>query len=370
MLMKSVAIDGRVLQAPAYTGVSYYLDSITQEWASRSNKPPVHFYFNQSKAWTPPRYISSSFQVSQTHYSNKLLGLSWRLCNSPSISEHILEDTLWLPNINFLPSNHTKRLFLSIHDLSFLFFPEFFSKKMRLWHKLINVENLIQSATGIICDSEATKLDVVDVFAIRHEKISVIPLGIDPIYFKPVNEEKSNDLPSKYIAFIGAIEPRKNVRSVISVFDELANADPELHLVIAGPMGWLSHTYQQSFNDARHKDRIKYLGYVTTDDKRRILQNAELLLFPSFYEGFGLPVLEAFASGCPVIAGATGSLPEVVGDAGMLVNPYATGDILEATRTLLYDTVLQDAFSTAGKARAKKYTWKQTADATFDILSR
>ena len=368
--MQRIAVDGRVLQTLPHTGVSNYLDAIARSWSTLPSRYPVTFYFNQRSSWEPPSYITEAFSSKCSSYSNKLLAFSWKLFLKPDLSSYVSEDTVWMPNINFIPKLSGKRLVVSIHDLSFIHFPEFFSKKMRLWHSLLDVKRVVASAETIICDSEATKRDVMNYYNLAAEKVVVIPLGVDPIYFKRLEAPKGViELPEKFIASIGSIEPRKNIVTAIAAFEILAKRDKDLHFVIAGPLGWLSKPFLKALHTSPHKDRIWYTGYVTTDQKRRILQRAQAFVFPSFYEGFGLPVLEAFASECPVIAGCTGSLPEVVGDAGMLIHPYQTNELAEAIEMLLADGALREQYIKKGCVRAKQYTWDSTAKETYAVLS-
>ena len=368
--MIKIAIDGRVLQTEPYTGVSYYLQNILSSWKAEGIGKEVRLYFNQGGSWTPPDSIRNYYDYSLTRVPNKALQFLWSVSSKPSIDRAVKEGTIWLPNSNFLPTIEDKKyLVLSIHDLSFIHFPEFYSRKMQLWHKLLSVEKLIKRSNHVITFSAASKQDIVERFSKRESDISIVPHGVSEAFYGRAVEGDNLNLPERYICFIGSLEPRKNVGTLIEAFELLAEKYSEIHLVLAGSKGWLSKPTFKKIQQSRYANRIRYMGYVTEGEKLILLKKAVVFAFPSFYEGYGLPVLEAMASGTPVVVGATGSLPELVSDTGILINPHQTHELAGAIDALLSNSSLASKFSAAAISRARKYTWEASAKTTMELLS-
>ena len=148
--MQRIAIDGRALQTEPYTGVSYYLQNILKNWKSQQVGKDSTIYFNQSRMWTPPSFIPGYYKVSHSKVPSKLLQLLWSTSSLPSLNSFVKEDTIWLPNSNFIGDTSKKRIVISIHDLAFIHFPEFYSRKMRAWHSLLSIDALVKKSDHII----------------------------------------------------------------------------------------------------------------------------------------------------------------------------------------------------------------------------
>lgn len=219
--------------------------------------------------------------------------------------------------------------------------------------------------------------DLVEHFGIPAERISPIHLGVDDRYFSRIDEARKAEVLHKFglrpgfLLFVGTLQPRKNVGRVIDAFEqlpvELQRAAP---LVIAGRHGWSAEIEVLRLQAIEARGLGRWLDYVTDEEKQVLLQSAAALVFPSLYEGFGLPVLEAFASGLPVITSNVTSLPEVAGEAALLVDPHNAEEIAEAIRLVLEDRVLADSLRGRGLARAKLFTWAETARRTADVYRK
>jgi glycosyltransferase involved in cell wall biosynthesis len=220
-----------------------------------------------------------------------------------------------------------------------------------------------------MADSQSTKNDLIDLLNIKETKIKVAYLGVDESYFAEYSVDDLAEiktrygLPDDYLFFVGTIEPRKNLASIIGALDKLGWP---VDLVIAGSYGWKS---QQVKKLIESNNKIHYLGYVNEADKPALYRLAKGLIYPSYYEGFGLPIIEAMASGCPVIAGNDSSQGEVLGDCGILVDPYNITSIRQGINVILNDQEMKDVFIANGTIRAKEFSWNKTAQITLDAIS-
>lgn len=258
---------------------------------------------------------------------------------------------------------------ITVHDLAFKKYPQFYNMSKR-WHKTWLTPGSIKKADKIIAVSSATKGDLIDLFGTPEEKIKVIHNGIASI-FKLLNlsnmekEQKKKKYGFKrLILFVGTIEPRKNLKTLIEAFDSFVENEPDLGLIVCGKKGWLCDGILNEISD--HK-MIRYLDYVPTQELVELYNLAEIFVYPSFYEGFGFPPLEAMACGTPVITSNTSSLPEVTGDAALLVDPADSRQIAEGITRLLNDKILRDDLIQKGLRRVKTFSWKKTAEETWKL---
>jgi alpha-1,3-rhamnosyl/mannosyltransferase len=174
----------------------------------------------------------------------------------------------------------------------------------------------------------------------------------------------------RYVLALGTVEPRKNLPTLVRAFDVAAGALADLHLVVAGPDGWDRDAFKAARAAARHGDRIRRLDYVSENDRRDLVAGAALFAYPSHYEGFGHPPLEAMAAGIPVVAGDAGALPEVLGDAALLVDPGDEAALAEALVAGLDDKTLRAALAARGRERVTRYSWERAADELARLYHR
>ncbi len=232
-------------------------------------------------------------------------------------------------------------------------------------------------ATHIVTISEYSKREIVTHFGVADEKISVIPLGVDERWFRPVSADlkrqtmKKLDLPDKFFLFVGTLQPRKNVARVIEAYRSLPQyVQNQIPLVIVGQAGWECDDIVSVLIARTYGKSVRWLNYLPDDDLLAIMAQAVALVFPSLYEGFGLPVLEAFAAGTPVITSNGSSLPEVAGDAARLVDPTDPTSIAEAMLEVLENSVLSERLRTKGRTRALTYTWDRTTAMTLEVYQQ
>lgn len=229
-------------------------------------------------------------------------------------------------------------------------------------------------AQRIVTISAHSRAEIIDAFRIPEARVDVIPLGVEADSFGTLTEEECRqvlsdfNLTPPFFLFIGTIQPRKNVERIIAAHERLPAAlRREVPLVLAGRYGWGCDELLQRLQTLSPATCVRWLRYVDDGQARALMQQARALVFPSLHEGFGLPVLEAFASGLPVITSTTTALPEVAGDAALLVDPVRTDEIAGAMLRLLDDDSLRQALREAGSARVREFTWERCADRMMQI---
>jgi alpha-1,3-rhamnosyl/mannosyltransferase len=234
-----------------------------------------------------------------------------------------------------------------------------------------------QKADHIITISEFSKKEIIRDMKISASKISVIPLGVDDFYFKRVAKNsiqeilKKFQLPKKYFLFVGAIQPRKNIIFMIKAHEKLCyKFKISIPLVLIANDVFHHEEITNEILIAEEKGYVRWLKYVNDEDKRAILQNAQALLLPSLYEGFGLTLLEAFASRVPAITSNLASMPEVSEDAATLINPYLINDLVTAMENIYRNKKLRARLIKKGYAKAKTLTWKKTALKTLSVYKK
>ncbi|MHB8134123.1 MAG: glycosyltransferase family 4 protein [Anaerolineaceae bacterium] len=262
-------------------------------------------------------------------------------------------------------------LIVTIHDLTYFTHPEMHIYLKRFYFKFF-IKQACKKVDNILAISNNTKTDLLNIVDCDPEKITVTSLGVDRIYFMEQSDielEKTKqkyDLPENFILFMGLIEPRKNVPLLIRAYLNLIDHfHINQHLVIAGRWGWESKNILEEIDHHPQKSKIHFLGYVDENDKPSLYKLADIFVYPSAYEGFGLPVLEAMASGTPVISSNISSMPEIVRKNGILINPNDQSALENAIKNLLNDSGLQELFSTNGKKQAQDFSWDCTINQTL-----
>jgi glycosyltransferase involved in cell wall biosynthesis len=283
-------------------------------------------------------------------------------------------DLYYSPDFVLPPVAGSIPTILTVHDLSFVHFPETFTPSLITYLNEV-VPRSVRKASHILADSEATKVDLVNIWEIPDKKISVLYSGVDRS-FRPVTDkghlssmrEKYGLGQDPYILSVSTIQPRKNYQMLIRAFKRIASDYPH-RLVIAGGKGWLFESILEEVRIQNLEDKVLFIGFVDDDDLPALYSDATLFVFPSLYEGFGLPLLEAMACGVPVISSSASCLPEVAGEAALTLPPEDERAWTGGIQGLLDDPNRRMKMVASGFRRSREFTWWQSADTLADTIS-
>ncbi|MBI1800580.1 MAG: glycosyltransferase family 4 protein [Chloroflexi bacterium] len=260
---------------------------------------------------------------------------------------------------------------ITVHDLAFCRYPHLLTRESAAYYG--QVRRAVASAERVIAVSEATRRDIVNLLDGDEERIAVIYEAADPLC-RPLDDPLAiqqvlaqHGLSQPFALFVGTIEPRKNISLLIRAFQRLSRRGVKAQLVIAGRRGWLADEVFALAGQLGLGDQVKFIGALSRPELVGLYNAARLLVLPSLYEGFGLTALEAMACGTPVVVSNVSSLPEVVGDAGLTVDPQDEAGLAEAMRRLLEDDALRDSLREAGLQRAQRFSWERAARETLDV---
>lgn len=394
-----IGIDIRVLMDEHYSGISEYTANLLTailrqndalEGLSGDKSDDYRLFYNSFhdlQARLAP-WTGNKSQLIGTHWPNKIFNyFLQKFCSWPKL-DRVLGgvDIFWSPHFNFTSLSSGSKAPLKIntvHDLSFLRYPEFFSARKNFWHHALDVEKILRAADKIVAVSENTKNDIIELIGIAPEKIQVIYPG-NNIKKKEISSIDTQKLKEKYhlsdnfILYVGNIEPRKNILGLIEAFNALRAAsalNPEdrfknLQLVLAGGAGWKNKAIYTAWQKSFYKNDIKFLGYINELEKTILYSQASVFAYPSFYEGFGFPPLEAMTYGLPVVCSNVSSLPEVVGDAALMINPFKTEEIADALEKVLTEENLRTDLIARGYERIKLFSWDKTAAEYLELFRK
>jgi len=364
-----------------YSGVSEYTLNLLKEILKLDNKNDYRLFYNCfGDCPGIPEFVGKNVKVIKYDYPNKIFNyLLCKFFNYPKMDKELDVDIFFMPHINFIGLSRGRRKVITIHDLSFLEYPEFFNWRKNFWHKMINVKKLIKRFDCMVAVSENTKRDIIELCGVSESKIKVIYAGVGEEFRKIVDDEKLLEvknkykLPDKFILYLGTVEPRKNVDGIIKAYNEIRTKNQKLtnvKLIVAGGRGWKSNNIYKEWEQSKFKDDVIFLGYVDNADKPYLYNLATMFVYPSFYEGFGFPPLEAMACGLPVVASFAASLPELTAAASLMVDPYNIDDIAIAMQEVLTDENLKNKLIEEGFSRAKNFSWRKTAEEYLKIFDK
>ena len=363
-----IGFEAERANLPNPTGVEVYAAELIRHLAKLDHENEYILYFRtKPQPWfynLPP-----NFKVKLIPFPKfwTQLRLSWEMMMHPVDVLVILASAL--------PLYHPKNSVFTAHDIAYEFFPGAFTNFMRAY-LIFSTRYAVSHAAKILAVSQATKNDLVKVYNTDPDKIAVTPLAYNVQVYRPMPYQEVQPtldrlglIYKKYILFVGTLQPRKNIEKLVDAFIKLKQESRiEEKLVIAGGRGWLWEPIVKKIENVGMQDSIKLLGYVDDADLPALYNGAVLLTLPALYEGFGLPPLEAMACGIPTVVSNLSSLPEVAGDAGVLVDPKSADSIAEGLLKVLMDKNLQQDLSRKGLEQAKKFSWEDTAKKTLAVL--
>ena len=359
-----VGIDASRAIASEPTGTEIYSLRLIQEMLRLSAEYEFRLYTRSD----PPQGMFPAAAVRAIPFPRMWthLRLSWEMLRFPP-------DVLFVP-AHVLPLIHPRRTVVTVHDLGYLRFPDAHPARQRVYLALSTWWN-VHVASHIVADSKATKIDITTRYRVDPSKLSIVYPGVNESLY-PVEEREQIEIAKtrygidgRYFLYLGRLQPRKNLSALVASFNELLpELAPDFRLVLAGKVGWMTETLFSQIVELRLEKRVILPGYVADTDKAALLSGAEAFLFPSLYEGFGLPVLEAQSCGCPVMTSTTSSLPEVVGDSALLVDPSDRQAITDAMRRLAADSDLRRDLSAAGQRNVRRFSWASSAQALLHVI--
>ena len=273
------------------------------------------------------------------------------------------------------PAGGAKRTIITVHDLNFIFYPEFLTAESLRYYR-DQIGWAVAKADHISVDSEATRQDVIERLHVSPEKISTIHLAANPLYERPFSQTDINatlsqhNLPRGFVLAVGTLEPRKNLPMLIRAYEQMvAETAVDVPLILVGGKGWIYDEIFATIDELGLRDSVRHLSGIFDEQLAHLYHAAGVLVTPSKYEGFGLPALEAMHCDCPVIVSNTGSLPEVAGEAGILLDPDDESAWAEAMARVLTDSAQRDEMVENGRLQATHFTWRKTAEMTLEIYT-
>lgn len=363
-----VAIDIQSTVSRA-AGVGRYTRNLVRQLGAQAGTDRlVLFYFDFKRAGDPFPVSGAAFRA-ERRIPGRLVQAAWKIVSWPPFDRLAGEaDVYHFPNF-IRPPLRRGRSVVTIHDLSFLRFPET-AEKRNLAYLKKRISGTVRAADAIVTGSEFSAGEIEELLGVPRSKIHPIHDGLAEHIRPPgageVAELRSRlDLDRPYLLHVGTLEPRKNIPFLVEIFERLRNFDG--CLVLAGMKGWSFEPILRRIESSRLARRIRRLDYVADGDLPALYAGAELFVFPSLYEGFGFPPLEALAVGTPVLASRRGSLPEVLGEAAELIGDFDAALWAERIENLISDPAARERARTAGRDRALGFSWRETARRTWDL---
>lgn len=383
MTGQAIGVDLRVLVRGTRTGIEGYTAELLAAMLALPDSPPFVGFYNGWRRMSLPAALVASpkLTVRERAIPNRLLSLASVLFGAPRLDRLMGSvERVWIPHfLAAAVSPHVRRV-VTFHDLSFERYPEFFTRSRRIWHWSQQPRRQALSADRLIAVSHSTKEDLVNLYGVSAERIAVIHSGVSS-RFRPLAADdpmvrrlcERARLQEPYVLSLGTLEPRKNVAGIIRAFSALVQRAPDtfrdLTLAVAGSPGWFAREVFTAAATSPAADRIRFLGFVPDEFLPALYSRASLFAYPSFFEGFGFQPLEAMACGVPVIASNCSSLPEVVGDAAVMVDPWRPEELMDAMEAVLTDTHLAAHLRERGIAQARQFTWERCARETLEVLT-
>jgi glycosyltransferase involved in cell wall biosynthesis len=369
-----IAVNTRLLLKDKMDGIGWFsyetLKRITQ------NHPEHQFIFlfdNQPSE----DFLFSKNVKAKVFYPKTRHPLLLKLWLNIAVTDFLqkTKPDLFLSPDGFLPLSYKGKMLTVIHDLNFIHYPE---KLKGGWGKYYSEHfpKAAATATRIATVSEFSKNDIAKQFAISPDKIDVVYNGASDIY-KPIGEEEKRKVKEKYshgeeyFLFVGSLYKRKNIKNLLLAFEQFKNSSSsKMKLLVAGRRIWWSEEIDEAYSKMKFKDEVIFTGRLPLDELAKVTAAAYALTYVSLFEGFGIPLVEAMSCDVPVITSNVTSLPEIAGDAALLVNPESADSIAEAMTRLAADSALRNSLIEKGRAQRKKFSWEKSAELLWQSVEK
>ena len=360
--MPTIAIDARKFFD---FGIGIYIQNLVSTFSSLDT--PYRFWLYVSAAQRAKVSAPNNWELKEARFGKYSPGEFF------SFGRQALRDGVDLfhaPHYT-LPSGLHGRSVVTIHDLIHLKFPQYFSSAQRAYARFM-VGHAVRNAGAVIADSRNTKDDLVELFGIDANRVNVVHLGISESFHRMESAHikrfrQKHDLEAPYLLFVGNVKPHKNVATLLRAFARVRPRYPDLRLVFVGGRCLQDQGLADLARDLSVTESVRDLGRIGDEEVLGTYNAAEMLVFPSQYEGFGFPILEAMACGIPTVVSSGGSIPEVAGDASIICDPGEPDSFAEAIGILLTDTARRARLISLGRERIKQFTWHETARRTLKV---
>jgi len=368
--------------APPVSGIGRYTAILSDNIGKHSAVETVRYFDHK-------RLLPKRPEFNRSNKTNALSALLHSVVNSPFISPfaisyfhyqiakqiNVLHDFIY-HETNYILLPFGGKTISTIHDLSYIHYRDLHPKsRIRYFEK--EMPKTIEKADHFIAVSQFTKNEMVNILGVDSQRVTVVPEGVTE-QFRPQtrNEilpvlEKHNLTDKNYVLLVGSIEPRKNIGHFLEAYDHMSESLKRRFMVVhVGPSGWLNSKIHLKIERLQEKGRFKALGYLSENELASLYAGASVFAFPSIYEGFGLPPLEAMASGVPVLASDISSIPEIVGDCGVLTAPFDVPKMSSDLERILTDNPLRSLCIKKGLKRAQKFSWDRCVDKTVEVYKQ
>ncbi len=357
-------------------GIGRYTRELLKALAAAASPHHYRLFFASRTRPHPLPALGPNFHLTALPFHDIWLARLWHRARLPLAVEWLTGplDLFHSPDFTLPPVRRGTPTLLTVHDLSFVRDPDSAAPGLRQYLNVV-VPRSVARADHVLADSQATRADLIDLYRTPPAKITVLYSGVDPV-FRPVTDPAAlaaararyglGERP--FLLGISTLQPRKNYVRLIQAFAQLP--DPDLRLVIAGGKGWLFDAIFAEVERLGLRERVIFPGFVRDADLPALYSAARGLAYPSLYEGFGLPLLEAMACGTPVVTSTASCLPEVAGDAALLVDPLDVAALADALRRATEDETLRTDLRARGFARARSFTWAAAAQQLLDLYAR
>ncbi len=349
------------------TGIGEVTDGLITALAARDDVVPVAYALTWRGRDDLENRLPAGVVAATARFPARLVRELWGRGSSWPRAEHWTGPVDVVHALNYVAPPAHAPVIMAVHDLTFIRFPELCTPDTLRYGNLIR--RALDRGALVQTGSEFTAAEIRDEFGVPADRVVAIHWGVGAVTDGRAELGAKLAGGSRYVLALGTVEPRKNLPALVRAFSAVASSDPEVRLVVAGPDGWDHERFNAALEAAPNRERIVRLGYVTSAQRRDLLAGATIFAYPSRYEGFGLPPLEAMAAGVPVVAGSAGSLPEVLGDAARLVDPLDDDALAGALTDLLDAPDARAALVARGKRQVARYSWDATA-ARFAQLYR